>query len=101
MVLSYTFSYNPVTQVATAVGTAAVDSLVIEPQSGSLEYSVNGGAFSGNWGGNTVPAPPRSRSTSRFPAAMVPRSNSAPRPARRVSCLQPSPSAHRPTRLTR
>ena len=35
VVLSYTFSYNPVTQVATAVGTAAVDSLVIEPQSGS------------------------------------------------------------------
>ena len=56
--LSYTFSYNSGTQAATVTGTSAVDSLVIEPVSGFLEYSVNGGGFSGNWGGNSVPASP-------------------------------------------
>jgi len=56
VVLSYTFSYNPGTMVATAVGTMATDSLVIEPVSGLLEYSVNGGALSSNWGGQTVGA---------------------------------------------
>ncbi len=58
VVLSYTFSYNPVTMVATATGTAATDALVIEPVSGFLEYSVNGSPFSGNWGGFSVPAAP-------------------------------------------
>ena len=56
--LSYTFGYNSVTQVATASGTVAVDSLIIEPVSGFLEYSVNGSPFSGNWGGLSVPAAP-------------------------------------------
>ena len=58
VVLSYAFSYNPVTKVALAVGTPATDSLVIEPVSGFLFYSVNGSAFSGSWGGNPVPADP-------------------------------------------
>ncbi len=60
VVLSYTFSYNPVTQVATAMGstTGAVDSLVLEPVGGFLLHSVNGGAFDGNWGGETVPTDP-------------------------------------------
>src|SRR5271167_1707505 len=58
VVLSYTFAYNPVTQVATAVGTGAVDSLVLEPLGGFLLHSVNGSAFNGNWGGNPVPVDP-------------------------------------------
>ncbi len=56
VVLSYTFSYDPGTMVAMAVGTAATDSLVIKPVSGSLEYSVNGSTFSSDWGGQTVSA---------------------------------------------
>ena len=56
VVLSYTFSYTA--PVATAVGTAAVNSLVLEPVDGFLLYSVNGSAFSGNWGGSSVPASP-------------------------------------------
>ncbi len=56
VVLSYTFSYTA--PVATAVGTAAVNSLVLEPVDGFLFYSVNGSAFSGNWGGTSVPASP-------------------------------------------
>ena len=40
LVLSYTFSYTA--PVAMAVGTAAVDSLVLEPLRGFLFYSVNG-----------------------------------------------------------
>ncbi len=56
--LSYVFSYDSGTQTATATGTAAVNSLVIEPVSGFLEYSVNSGAFSGDWGGLSVPAAP-------------------------------------------
>ncbi len=57
--LSYTFTYDPANHVATAQGTAAVDSLVISPIGGLLEHSVNGGAFSSVWGtleGPTVPA---------------------------------------------
>jgi hypothetical protein len=57
IVLSYTFSYNVSTQVAAATDSGtSKDSLVIEPVSGFLEHSVNDGAFSGDWGGMTVPA---------------------------------------------
>ena len=60
VVLSYTFSYNPVTQVAMAQGstTGATDSLVLEPLGGFLLYNVNNTGFSGNWGGMTVPVDP-------------------------------------------
>ncbi|MFI5460191.1 MAG: beta strand repeat-containing protein, partial [Isosphaerales bacterium] len=54
--LAYTFTYNPVTHVATAQGDAATDALVISPIGGLLEHSVNGGAFDSNWTGFTVPA---------------------------------------------
>ena len=57
--LSYTFSYNPATQVATAAGSSgATDSLIIEPVSGFLYHEVNGGGFVGTWGGLSVPAAP-------------------------------------------
>jgi len=56
VVLSYAFSYTA--PVATATGSAAVDSLVLEPLGGFLLYSVNGAAFSANWGGITVPLSP-------------------------------------------
>jgi hypothetical protein len=58
VVLSYTFFYNAITKVATAAGSAAVDSLVIEPVGGLLEHSVNGGPFSAFWGRLQVPADP-------------------------------------------
>src|SRR5262249_13771522 len=41
-----------------ATGTAAVDSLVLEPVGGFLLHSVNGSPFDGNWGGNSVPLDP-------------------------------------------
>jgi hypothetical protein len=58
---AYTFGYNSVTKVATATGDASADSLTLEAVAGSIEHSVNGGAFSGDWGGNTVPADPTVR----------------------------------------
>jgi large repetitive protein len=54
--LTYTFTYNAVTHVATAQGDAAVDALVISPVGGLLEHSVNGSAFDSDWNGSTVPA---------------------------------------------
>ncbi len=57
VVLSYTFSYAG--GVATALGSnGAVDHLILEPLGGFLLHSVNGGAFSGSWGGNPVPLSP-------------------------------------------
>jgi len=58
VVLSYAFAYDAFTKVATAVGDAAVDSLVLEPVGGFLEHSVNGGPFSAAWGRLAVPADP-------------------------------------------
>ncbi len=60
VVLSYTFSYDPLTQIAAASGSTigAVDSLVLEPAGGFLLHSVNGGAFDSDWGGQTVPIDP-------------------------------------------
>ena len=54
LLLSYTFAYNPVTHQAAAAGTNASDSLVIDVNAGLLQYSVNGGPGSTNWGGLTV-----------------------------------------------
>ena len=53
--LSFTFAYNPVTDIATATGAGAAESLVLEPSGGFLLYSVNGGALSGDWAGSAVP----------------------------------------------
>jgi large repetitive protein len=58
VLLSYGFTYNTGTKVATATGNAASDSLVLEPIGGFVEYSVDGSAFSANWGGNAVPTSP-------------------------------------------
>ena len=54
--LAYTFTYNPVTHVATAQGDAATDALIISPIGGLLEHSVNGGAFDSDWTGFNVSA---------------------------------------------
>ena len=54
--MTYSFSYDPTLQLATVTGDTSVDALTIEPVSGYLEYSVNGGAFSSDWSGSTVPA---------------------------------------------
>ena len=56
VVMSYTFSYNPFTQTAQAIGSFSKDQLVIEPVNGFLEHSVNGSPFSGSWGFFSVPA---------------------------------------------
>ena len=56
LLLSYTFTYNPVTHIASVVGTAAADSLTILPIGGLLEHSVNGSPFDSNWSGLAVPA---------------------------------------------
>ncbi len=61
VVLSYTFSYNPVTQVATATGSTvgATDSLVLEPLGGFLLWSQNGSTpFNGTWDTSSVPLSP-------------------------------------------
>ncbi len=55
VVLSYTFNYDPVTQIATATGTAATDSLVLEPLGGFLLHSVNGSPFDGTWFNGVTP----------------------------------------------
>lgn len=54
--LSYTFNYNPVTHIATAVGDSATDELVISPVGGLLAHSVNGSLFDTDWNGSNVPA---------------------------------------------
>ena len=54
--LSYTFSYNPVTMIATAVSdNASNDNLVIDQSGGDIEWSLNGSIPSSNWGGFAVP----------------------------------------------
>ena len=56
VVPSYTFTYNPATQVATAISSGGNnDALVIDQTGGSLEYSLNGSAPSTSWSGQTVP----------------------------------------------
>ena len=57
--MSYTFSYNPVTKVASAIGNYSQDSLAIAPVNGYLEHSVNGSPFSGSWGFFSVQASPK------------------------------------------
>ncbi len=62
VVLSYVFTYNAGTNTATATqsvsGANPGDSLVIEDNGGFLDWSVNGSAPSGNWGGLSVPDSP-------------------------------------------
>ena len=56
VVLSYTFTYNATTHVASALSTGGNnDALVIDQTGGSLQYSLNGAAASTNWSGQTVP----------------------------------------------
>jgi hypothetical protein len=56
VLLTYTFAYDSGSKVAVAAGSSGTYSLVIEPVNGFLEYSVDGGAFSGTWGSSQVPA---------------------------------------------
>ncbi|HZZ42239.1 MAG TPA: hypothetical protein VFE58_04835 [Tepidisphaeraceae bacterium] len=52
----FSYTFDLVGNAASATGDASTDSLVIAPIGGLLEHSVNGGAFSSDWNGNTVPA---------------------------------------------
>jgi hypothetical protein len=54
--LAYTFNFNPVTMVATAVSDGSNnDSLTIDQSAGFIDWSVNGSLPSSNWGGFAVP----------------------------------------------